>query len=843
MMCMWSVRRSNAYFKASLLVLLFWNISTVFAQKISLRAENEPLDKVLLGLRDAHQLQVSFNHSELSQHRVSISADYENIEKAFEGVLTGTPFTFSHSNNVYVVFRRPQVIHATVAKVYTISAGIYDAANGEGLPFAVVSINNKQFLTSESGMFFYQTERDSIFRLKVEYLGYTPFDTVLYYSSNLKIGLHTDLQMVAEVKVKGRLIHYASQMGDKAAVLRINPQVANYLPGNGDNAVFNLLRLQPGILASGEYSTELIIWGNYKGQSLIKFDGYRVFGNYNYNDNISAVNPFIVKDIQVNKAAYRAEFGNAVSGIVNMTGMSGAKQGIDIKLNMNTNTFGSSVSVPIGKQNSVVFATRHAYVNWLKHSTIADFFHLNPRFETVSDIVLYPDYSFSDYNLRFSGNVISGVNYYASFFNSADDFHYSYLQNEPTLKLSKSQFETNRQRAGAFSVNFTNENTGSHKFLASWSGLKVRKMDSVSFERPRLKKVAFQNFIHSTDEVSEFSLSYNNTTPARYNSQWLWGTEWLTDKVDLYELNNLNTDTIDAALQCHALTTHLTHRFSVDSTLIIETGMRVSYFTSLKQDFWMPRLSVVYRTGQWELRLAGGTYMQVLQENLKVDKLGNIRYQWMLATVDDVPVLDARHLVWGAKYQYHGFSLLGEIFMKNTYGMARFLNLNKKEVMYVGKARAMGIDVYAKQEYKGSSAWISYTLSWAQEHFSYLKGSYWQQALQDQRHEVKMAALADLHPLYLGANFIWGSGFPDATPNRTEKNDKMPYNRVDVSVIYRIQAPMWRLELGASILNLLDHENFKYENFNRIPRNQLTSFTIYTDAMGFTPTFFLNLVL
>ena len=811
-------------------------------QKVAVRAQNEPLDEILLRIRDQYTLQLSFNASELAKYKITIDADFDNPDLAMEGILKSTPLTFTKNKQVYIIYTRPPEFRIPEKKVFSVGGRIYDESGTEPLPYAVVTVNRKQFLSNENGQFFYQTVLDSIFRIKVEYLGYAPFDTIVFSGANLNILLPTSLQLMSEVKVKAKLIHYASQMGNRAAVLRLNPQIANYLPGNGDNAIFNLLRLQPGILAAGEYSTDLIIWGNYKGQSILKFDGYRVFGNYNFNDNISSINPFIVKDIQVYKAAYQASFGNAVSGIVNMTGISGSRDHVDVKLNMNTNTLGTAITIPLGSKNSLVLASRQAFVNWLQPGNVANVLNLNPRFETVSDIVLYPNYTFSDYNLRFTGSMKDKADYYASFFVSKDRFNYSLTQEEKNLLLQKSQVETNSQMAGAAGFNFMDEKTGAHQIVASLSNLHVVKSDSVNFERPKLKKVAYRNYINSSEDISEWSLSYLNTTPVYYNSQWIWGAEWLLDRVDMYEENNFNTSTIDTVLTCNALTTHLTHKYSVDSTLIIETGMRISYFTSLKQDLWMPRLSIVYRTGRVELRLAGGIYNQVLQENMKVDMAGNIRYQWMLASVDEVPLLEARHLVLGAKYQRNDFSFLGEVFMKNTFGITRFVNNSNGEKMYEGKSQAYGLDLYAKQEYKGSSLWVSYTMGFVYEHFPYFKNAYWQPALQDQRHEVKMACLLDLHPIYLGANFIWGSGFPDATPNRTEEYDLMDYNRVDVSMVYRLLARGWKMELGASILNVFDHENFKYESFNRIPRNQLTSFTVYTDAMRFTPTLFLNLV-
>ncbi len=45
------------------------------------------------------------------------------------------------------------------------------------------------------------------------------------------------------------------------------------MPGFSDNALFNVLRMMPGIRASGEPSDELYVWGSSPGESRVTLDG------------------------------------------------------------------------------------------------------------------------------------------------------------------------------------------------------------------------------------------------------------------------------------------------------------------------------------------------------------------------------------------------------------------------------------------------------------------------------------------------------------------------------------------------------------------------------------------
>lgn len=57
----------------------------------------------------------------------------------------------------------------------------------------------------------------------------------------------------------------------------------------------------PGVRVSGEPSDDLIVWDSGISESGIVYDGFTIFGLKNFNDNISSVNPFMVKDIRLMK--------------------------------------------------------------------------------------------------------------------------------------------------------------------------------------------------------------------------------------------------------------------------------------------------------------------------------------------------------------------------------------------------------------------------------------------------------------------------------------------------------------------------------------------------------------
>ena len=68
-----------------------------------------------------------------------------------------------------------------------------------------------------------------------------------------------------------------------------------------------------------------------------------------------------------------------------------------------------------------------------------------------------------------------------------------------------------------------------------------------------------------------------------------------------------------------------------------------------------------------------------------------------------------------------------EGYYKTTNGLTRYYSENKlfDAGFYEGKARAYGLDVFLKKEYKRHMAWISYSFCQADEHFPFYLREYY----------------------------------------------------------------------------------------------------------------------
>ncbi len=108
----------------------------------------------------------------------------------------------------------------------------------------------------------------------------------------------------------------------RLGTLSIAPARAKAFPGVGED-VFRVLQSLPGVMASSDNSSQLIIRGGGPEQNLVVMDNIEVFNPYRLFGFISMFNPETVSDITLLNAGFPARYGNRLSAVVSVTNREG----------------------------------------------------------------------------------------------------------------------------------------------------------------------------------------------------------------------------------------------------------------------------------------------------------------------------------------------------------------------------------------------------------------------------------------------------------------------------------------------------------------------------------------
>lgn len=835
------------------LLLLSAQLSAQTTGKIEVNVHRIPLSQVLLDLKESYGFQFAFDSDLLSKYTISANKSFQNQEETLKFLIKNLPLDMEKSGDVYLIVPRQE--EGSASQTTKISGQVLEAMTNEPLPYSYVLINRRPVQADQLGNFNYVASADSGFNVQISHLGYYVYDTIVNQSIEKKFFLTPRIQRITEVQVLSNPVEESTLIGDKAGRMKINHQIAPILPGHGDNSVFTLLRLMPGIMAAGEQSNDLLIWGAYESQSKIEFDGFTLFGLKNFNDNIAVVNPFMVKNIEVLKGGYGVRYGDRVGGIVDITGKDGSLQKPSLTLNINSTTINSMVQVPVSKRSSLIAAYRQTYYQLYDPTSLSLFtrpgnstgmFGGNGNTQKGMSFQVTPEYVFRDANLKYVYKSDKGGRFAVSLYGGGDLFKYDMDREISRFLVTRSEQEENKQYGGSAQYSLPWSNGSNTFFSLTYSAFNQQTSEENHLENKNTGFVRTTKLTDSHNSVDEVSLKAEHNLYFQQGHQLLLAAGAVNNHVSLLRVNEDET-AIDLENDLPRVYVFAQDELPLWNKLELRTGFRMTYAGKLNQFLFEPRVSAsVKLVDDVKLNAAWGIYHQYTAKATIIDSAYNFTNFWVNADNENIPVLEAQHFVGGLSYNNNGFIASAEAFYKTTDGLTQYFRgaRNFPEGFYEGQARSYGLDLFLRKEYKRNVAWISYTLSQTKEHFPFYVREYYKPAPQHQKHELKVAAIYNYKSFYFSASYVYGSGF-ERFDIETESGVKLnqPYNRADASVVYKFKPGKVRAEAGISVLNIFNTDNIKFSNLSVSSADDLSLVGVYADAVPFTPALFLKIEL
>ena len=811
--------------RAIAICVTFLCVCRAYGQQVRLEYNNEPLNVVLLQLHEQYGVQFSYAPEMVGICEVNVDTVYPSMTHALSALVSPCSLEVKKLNKVYVIYSNAQAETigdpASVTQEH-LRATVTDYESGETLPFTTVMFNQTGLVSDVNGRLAHRLQ-DSSVRVQVSHVGYQNLDTIVsgagHYMFKLK-PLTTQLSAV-EIQTGSLYSQPLEELSRTPGIVKLNHQVAVFQPGSSDNTLFNVLRLQPGILAAGEQTKDFIIQGSYRGQSQILFDGITLFDVSSYNDHIGAVNPLMVKDIEVHKSGFSPEIGDRLGGVVNITGTEGGKDKLHSTLRLNNQTVAGLVSIPIHKGAAVQMAFRRTYYQLYAPLNL-DFLY--------SDILYH---SFTDLNLKYSGKFRNGNSLDMSLIGFRDRNKLSYDEKDLGKDYSAFSFQENQQWGGSVRYGKFWAKAGITNITLAQSQLSTSINNSWIFTEKRINE-SFERKVSALNGVNESSVKLDHIIPSGKLHGVKLGLGWIQNSTkDSFSY----IDRPQTVIQFGRLTGYVIDDVNLGKYWSFHPGVRWDYVPSSRKAYWQPRASVVWQVlKDLKFRGAWGVYRQFLSNDVFADGLGNFNFNWVLydGLKGNIPL--SMHKAISAQYQNEAVTISLEGFWKNVSDLGRW-KLDKRTAdlfLYNGIGRAYGIEYTMKRKTEKLDAWITYTWSKAEEQFrAGIPEGVYARASQDQRHEVKTAAVFYMGSFIGSLNYVYGSGFEVANARWSDR----AYSRLDAALLYRRGGKKLNVETGVSVLNVLNRKNVR--------PNSLTFFFDQNSSIQlgtlFTPSIFLNI--
>jgi outer membrane receptor for ferrienterochelin and colicin len=859
---------------------LIHSTSSVFSQQLRFNYENKPLSKVLVDISKKLDVRISFDAGQLEKIIVSKSVSGTTSGELLGKILEGTNYTYEKKFNTYLILKKTGAEKQQVQNGKTVLGIVFDRETGERLPYATILLPEKNLLrsTSVDGTFsMLLTDSMEVF-LQIKYLGYFSLDTVINAVNEagfLNFELLKKSQNIPTVDVPGSkldMVDFSNQAGH----FTFNPAKFGDLPNYGETDVFRALQLLPGI-SSFENSSQLNIRGSSADQNLVMFDGFTLYNLDHFFGVFSALNPNVIKNIQVYRGGFDSRYGERISGIVDITGKSGNHQKPEFYGGVNLISANLTAEIPVSEKFTVVAAGRRAYSDmystWLADALLAARVNPPQRFKGANSVIK-PEFYFSDYNLKTTYTRNEKENISISLYGAKD-----YLNSSNTS--TNTQFEINTEDINQW---------GNYGFGISWkkqqgvkyftnlqighSGYFNDYYNNTSFLgeiQPNAPVPASPNqIINEKNNLTDYFITLQNKYDLNPNNQFEFGISAKYNEFKYYKDATRNLIYDDLNSSAFLYNVFFQDKINVGKNLGLKPGLRMNYYDETGKMYFEPRFSASYNlTDGLVLKMATGKYFQFLNKSATEQNYGYSRDFWVLADEDLHPVVSSNHYIAGAGFETKKMYFDLELYYKSVQGLQEYLfyqnpgdrqpgtpgnkppepGADKLSQFISGTGRAIGIDFLAKYENTNYTSWLAYSLSKATRNFNEINAGADIPAQYDQTHEIKWTNIYNYKKWYFSTLTLFTTGHPYIAG--TEKDDdfntlrtysRLPdYFRFDVSLNYNFNLKKVYIKPGLSILNAFNTENYLdiyVRNFD-VQNNPFQETTLIK-AQELTLNFFVN---
>lgn len=211
---------------------------------------------------------------------------------------------------------------------------VRDASTGETLLMANVTLQRatpgaplRGAATNNAGFYTIAGLEAGTYAVVVSYLGYRTHTQELVLAAGEARRLDVDLR--PDDLEAGEVVVTADREEERErdiGAARLQAALVKQLPSVLEPDVFRSLQLLPGVKAASDFSSGLYIRGGSPDQTLILLDRTTVYNPSHFFGLFSTFNPDAIKDVQLYKGGYPAEYGGRLGSVVDIYNKDGNRQ-------------------------------------------------------------------------------------------------------------------------------------------------------------------------------------------------------------------------------------------------------------------------------------------------------------------------------------------------------------------------------------------------------------------------------------------------------------------------------------------------------------------------------------
>ncbi len=741
---------------------------------------------------------------------------------------------------------------AQAPKTVTVRGVLKDGNKGEGLEAASIVVENSTaaVVTDQSGSFIL-TIPPGKYTLQISHSGKS-------ITLPLEVANDTLITLISKPVVKAMQEVIVNSRDNtlrirsvQSGVETVDRKTALALPAIlGEVDIIKVFQLKPGVKNSGEGTSGISVRGGGTDQNLFLLDGTTVYNPNHLFGFFSTFNIDAIKDVQLYKAAFPAEYSGRLSSIVNVNSLRGQDEGISVgggigliasRINLQGNLLPKNKA---GKKLTFNIAARRTYADVFTSAINAS----NAKDTTFNPI---PTYYFYDLNARFDYLINETSSIYGSFYYGRDYFKFDSDIFGSTFGWGNTAISLHWKKN--YGKGFQSH-LSAH--LSNYNYLLESKFDRFNFK------------IGSA--VKEYSLSHQFIYTGFKKHQLTFGYQAGLNEFNISTFNiNSNqaeeTLTSGEALDGTEAGAYLSDDWELSQKLRLNSGVRFTLFNNGKT--WLglePRLSTRYLFNDNFSIKASYARMQQYKHLVASSGASLPTDIWYPSTANIKPELSDQASL-GINISLGGkFLLTNETYYKwmrqlvdYKPGANLLINSTLENEFVFGNGRGYGNEIMLEKTSGKLRGWLGYTLAWTTRQFAAINNGKTFYPRYDRRHELSMVMSYPLAKrITLSGSWTYYTGNAVSLPTgRTigidapgsldastfftlapvfpeRSNYRMPdYHRLDIGMVYKLKTKRGSSDITISAYNAYSRLNPYFISFEPTENSNVLPGT----PQGFTP--------
>jgi hypothetical protein len=703
------------------------------------------------------------------------------------------------------------IISILKAQTSIISGFVSDSSSGEALIGANVFLREtgQGMATDVNGYYIIQDIVSGNYTLMVSYIGFDMYKqkTRLSDGESKKVNINLVEQVVqlTEIEVTAEKLQRRNNI--QPSKINLSPRMMKAAPALAEPDLFRTIQALPGVLTTSEFSTGLVIRGGNTDQNLIMLDGITVYNPSHLGGVFSNFIVDGVKEAELIKGAYNAEYGGRLSAVLNVISREGNKNEFKGKVNLSLLSAQTTLEGPFYK-GAWVLSGRRTYFDLILPKVLPDniadnippYYFYDIQSHIFSDISAKDRISLSYYsgidNIIFDTFGLAG-----RWGNNTVSAHYRRVFNERLVGnflIANSQFFTRFGLGGSgglVSDNGIDDRTLSGDF--SW----FKSSESTLKFGAQLKKLGFE-YTNKFQDSTQFKIKASPVELASYVKM-------------KYKHNNL---------------------------FIIEPGIRINYYNVYPDSLYPDlRLGLKYLlTDDRYINFSVGNYHQFIS-TFQDDFNPSILDNWIAADTSVSPGKSMQVVLGYEEYIKNMYKIQVEGYYKDLKNLltyeekrsttdAQVSDESLANIVTPADGYAYGLELFGQKMSGKLSGWVAYTYSvsrkimnsiyadgeqeyytnWDRTHAFSVLGNY----QFNKKWETNWRFALQSGQAYTPIMGYYVEKFPESPyelfrtiPGTRNSGRYEPYSRLDIGAVYHAKIGKTNVDFFFQIINTLNRSN------------------------------------